>query len=109
MKHGKVNLTETEESVSLSKRNTLKWLGAGSVLLSGGLPAFSAAAAPAACDNSARLREIPYLGKHQAGVITPEQKEAIFLSLNLTVKTLDEVEDVFRRLTGCIAEFLVRH
>lgn len=29
MKHGKVNLTETEESVSLSKRNTLKWLGAG--------------------------------------------------------------------------------
>ena len=40
MKHGKVNLTETEESVSLSKRNTLKWLGAGSVLLSGGLPAF---------------------------------------------------------------------
>ncbi|WP_274370851.1 iron uptake transporter deferrochelatase/peroxidase subunit [Morganella morganii] len=104
MKDGKVKLTETEESVSLSKRNTLKWLGAGSVLLSGGLPAFSAAAAPAACDNSARLREIPYLGKHQAGVITPEQKEAIFLSLNLTVKTLDEVEDVFRRLTGCIAE-----
>ena len=29
MKHGKVNLTETEESVSLSKRNTLKWLGQG--------------------------------------------------------------------------------
>ena len=51
MKHGKASLTETEASVSLSKRNTLKWLGAGSILLSGGLPAFSAVAAPAAASS----------------------------------------------------------
>ncbi|WP_413482884.1 iron uptake transporter deferrochelatase/peroxidase subunit [Morganella psychrotolerans] len=106
MKHGKEHSAGGDEAVSLSKRSTLKWLGAGSVLLSGGAFALPAMAKSdnTACDNTSRLREIPYLGKHQAGVITPEQKEAIFLSLNLTVKTRDEVDGVFKRLTACIAD-----
>lgn len=37
-------------------------------------------------------RAIAYLGKHQAGVITPEQKHASFIALNLTVTTIDEVK-----------------
>lgn len=106
MKHGKEHSAGGDEAVSLSKRSTLKWLGAGSVLLSGGALALPAMAKSdnGACDNTSRLREIPYLGKHQAGVITPEQKEAIFLSLNLTVKTRDEVDSVFKRLTACISD-----
>ena len=75
MKRGKECNTGGDETVSLSKRSTLKWLGAGSVLLSGGALALPAVAKSdnTVCDNSQRLREIPYLGKHQAGVITPEQ------------------------------------
>ncbi|WP_413493013.1 iron uptake transporter deferrochelatase/peroxidase subunit [Morganella psychrotolerans] len=106
MKRGKEYPAGGDETVSLSKRSTLKWLGAGSVLLSGGALALPAVAKSdnTVCDNTSRLREIPYLGKHQAGVITPEQKEAIFLSLNLMVKTRDEVDSVFKRLTACIAD-----
>ncbi|QTL38257.1 deferrochelatase/peroxidase EfeB [Xenorhabdus budapestensis] len=105
MKHEKNTIPSENESISLSKRTTLKWLGAGSILLSGGTLSLPTMAIPETktCDNLSRTHTIPYLGKHQAGVITPEQKEAIFLSLNLTVSTLDEVEDVFKRLTQCIA------
>ncbi|KLU16698.1 MULTISPECIES: iron uptake transporter deferrochelatase/peroxidase subunit [Xenorhabdus] len=105
MKHEKNTIPSENESISLSKRMTLKWLGAGSVLLSSKALSLPTMATPEtkACDNLSRTHAIPYLGKHQAGVITPEQKEAIFLSLNLTVSTLDEVEDIFKRLTQCIA------
>ncbi|MBD2810915.1 deferrochelatase/peroxidase EfeB [Xenorhabdus sp. Vera] len=105
MKQGKTKESGHDEPICVSKRATLKLLGAGGILLSGGalsLPAV-ASSETAACDNRTRAHAIPYQGKHQAGVITPEQKEAIFLSLNLTVSTLDEVETVFKRLTDRIA------
>ncbi|CAL9915925.1 heme-containing peroxidase/deferrochelatase [Candidatus Liberibacter solanacearum] len=48
-------------------------------------------------------KSIAFEDAHQAGVITPEQKNASFVSLNVTAKTLDELQNLFKVLTNRIA------
>lgn len=87
-------------NINLDKRNTLKWLGGSLLLASVGVKA-----AETKADTSVirYQRIIAYLGKHQAGVITPEQKNATFIAVNLTVSTADEVKKVLTILTERIA------
>lgn len=103
--------TSSKDKINLSKRSTLKRLGVGGFLLSSGTLSFPSYSShrQIECDNRERMHAIPPRGEHQAGVITPEQKEAIFLSLNLTVSTLDEVEDVFKKLTHRITYLTHSH
>lgn len=116
MKHNKISDTKISDPlISQSKRNALKLLGvgAGSLLLSNGALALtprlkktetdSKANTETNCDNSLRNRTIPYLGQHQAGVITPEQKEAIFIACNITATTQSELQQLFKKLTTRIA------
>lgn len=46
---------------------------------------------------------IEYRGLHQAGVLTPEQKNASFIAFNVTSKTIDELHTIFVLLTERIA------
>lgn len=86
--------------VNHHKRTTLKWLGGSLLLASMGANAIE----KSKCSPTLRYqRAINYLGKHQAGVITPEQKHASFIALDLTVTTPEEVEKIFRTLTQRIA------
>ncbi|EEG84501.1 hypothetical protein PROPEN_02863 [Proteus penneri ATCC 35198] len=57
--------------VNLDKRTTLKWLGGSLLLASIGV---NAQQKQCASSVPRYQRAIAYLGKHQAGVITPEQK-----------------------------------
>lgn len=86
--------------VNLNKRTTLKWLGGSLLLASLGAKATEK---PTPSATPRYQRAIAYLGKHQAGVITPEQKHASFIALNLTVKTAAEVQKIFTTLTQRIA------
>lgn len=86
--------------VNLDKRTTLKWLGGSLLLASIGV---NAQQKQCASSVPRYQRAIAYLGKHQAGVITPEQKHASFIALNLTVTTVDEVKNIFATLTQRIA------
>ena len=45
-------------------------------------------------------RRIPFYGQHQAGIATPPQTAATFLSFDVTVADRDELTDLFRTLTG---------
>lgn len=93
-------LLKPQTPINLNKRNTLKWLGGSLLLASVGVKAQQ----NSDCSSALRYqRAIPYLGKHQAGVITPEQKHASFIALNLTVSSAIEVKQVLTILTQRIA------
>ncbi|MGP1932235.1 MAG: Dyp-type peroxidase [Arsenophonus sp. ET-YP4-MAG3] len=42
---------------------------------------------------------ITFNGIHQSGILTPEQKNSSFIALNVTVTTLDELQNLFKILT----------
>ncbi|OYQ85208.1 iron uptake transporter deferrochelatase/peroxidase subunit [Wohlfahrtiimonas chitiniclastica] len=50
---------------------------------------------------------VPAFGIHQAGIITPEPKESIFMAFNLLVKTRDELDTLFQKLSKRIAYLTV--
>lgn len=41
----------------------------------------------------------PFYGKHQQGIITPQQRHVYFLALDLTTKNLDDVREMFKAWT----------
>lgn len=91
---------EANTDVNLNKRNILKGLGGSLLLASMGVKATE----KQNCSPTLNYQQaIPYLGEHQAGVITPEQKHASFIALNLTVETATDVKQVFTLLTQRIA------
>src|SRR5438105_9293538 len=50
---------------------------------------------------------VPFYGRHQAGIATPPQTAAAFLSFDVTAGNRRELTDLFRTLTGRAA-FLTR-
>ncbi|OAT48636.1 ferrous iron transport peroxidase [Proteus hauseri ATCC 700826] len=93
-------LLKPQSPINLNKRNTLKWLGGSLLLASVGVKAQQNSDC---VSNLSYRRAIPYLGKHQAGVITPEQKHASFIALNLTVSSATEVKQLLTTLTQRIS------
>lgn len=60
----------------------------------------------AACENKL-MQSVPFRGKHQAGIITPEPAEAIFIAFSVVAKDLNGLRDMFKRLTTRI-DFLTK-
>lgn len=90
----------SKNPVNLNKRTTLKWLGGSLLLASMGAKAVEK---QESLSTPRYQRAIAYLGQHQAGVITPEQKHASLIALNLTVTNADDIKRVFATLTQRIA------
>ncbi|UBX49557.1 deferrochelatase/peroxidase EfeB [Providencia alcalifaciens] len=84
----------------VSRRHALKTLVMGGAILAA--PALSAKASIADCELTYD-KSINYLGSHQAGVLTPEQKNASFIAFRITSTTLDELQTLFTVLTQRIA------
>ncbi|EPL6454414.1 iron uptake transporter deferrochelatase/peroxidase subunit [Providencia rettgeri] len=84
----------------LSRRSALKALAIGSAIFAA--PALKAKEQIANCQLNYD-KAINYLGQHQAGVLTPEQKNASFIAFNITTTKLDELQTVFSLLSQRIA------
>lgn len=84
----------------LSRRSALKALAIGSAIFAA--PALKAKEQIANCQLNYD-KAINFLGQHQAGVLTPEQKNASFIAFNITTTKLDELQTVFSLLSQRIA------
>ncbi|KPD03568.1 iron uptake transporter deferrochelatase/peroxidase subunit [Moellerella wisconsensis] len=97
---------ELQQPINTSRRQALKTLALGGLAIASPslLAKTSEPEKTSETNKTARFdQQINYQGQHQAGVITPEQKEAIFIALNITTKHRDEVKRLFQLLTQRIA------
>lgn len=85
----------------MSRRNALKMLAISSAVLAA--PALKAQDKIADCQLTYD-KAINYLGPHQAGVLTPEPKNASFIAFNMTANSIEELQTVFTLLTQRIAD-----
>lgn len=128
MKEKTIKHENLDDNKAASRRKLLKGLGGGLVL--GGFttalaqekndkggetskPAEFATAADmkkkavvSACEDKL-MQSVPFRGKYQAGIITPEPAEAIFIAFSVVAKDLEGLRDLFKRLTTRI-EFLTK-
>ncbi|EAP9510746.1 deferrochelatase/peroxidase EfeB [Salmonella enterica] len=97
MENKSENLLQEPE---LSRRTALKVLATAGAVLA--LPGVRAKENKTDCQYNYN-NSINYQGLHQAGVVTPEQKNASFIAFSVTSKTIDELQTIFALLTERIA------
>lgn len=85
---------------NFSRRNALKTLAVGGLVVAA--PALAAKTRQNECQ-PVYDKTIAFEGLHQAGVLTPEQKNASFIAFNVTVDSLDKLQKLFEILTTRIA------
>ncbi|NGQ94961.1 deferrochelatase/peroxidase EfeB [Brevibacillus sp. SYP-B805] len=101
-----------EKSAStISRRDVLKMVGAGSIGLLFGMAGMGgvlvggrSATAPAGVSPSPAQERIPFYGAHQAGILTPAQNFLCFASFDLTTRDVAEVVNLFRIWTDAAAK-----
>lgn len=91
-----------------SRRRLLKSMGAlgGALALTGGCPVAHAAkpkSAPGTLSPDARMETQPFFGKHQAGILTPQQASMMLVTFDVLASDKSELERLFRLLTQRIA------
>ncbi|WP_285316683.1 iron uptake transporter deferrochelatase/peroxidase subunit [Providencia rettgeri] len=84
----------------MSRRNALKMLAVSSAVLAA--PTLKAQGKIANCQLTYD-KTINYIGLHQAGVLTPEPKNATFVAFNITANSVEELQAMFTLLTQRIA------
>lgn len=87
-----------------SRRRLLKSMGAlGSALaLAGGCPvahAVTPKSAPGTLSPDARMEKQPFLGVHQAGILTPQQASMMLVAFDVLAADKADLERLFRLLT----------
>lgn len=90
----------SEQPINNSRRTVLKTLAIGSVILAA--PTLKAKEQLKNCQFTYD-KTINYLGEGQAGVLTPEPKQAAFIAFDVTIKTTDELQQLFQIITQRIA------
>ena len=88
------------QATGMSRRNALKAFAIGSAVLT--IPTLKAKEKFADCQPTYN-KAVNYLGEHQAGVLTPEPKNASFIAFNITSNTVEELQTIFALLTERIA------
>ena len=88
------------QAVNLSRRSVLKTLAIGSAIFAA--PTLKAKEQVINCKPTYD-KAINFLGEHQAGVLTPEQKNASFIAFDVTTNSVDELQTLFTILTQRIA------
>lgn len=96
----KAKLQNRSTPLSFSRRNALKTLAIGSLVVAA--PTLAAKTSQDNCQLSYG-KTIDFEGLHQAGVLTPEQKNASFIAFNITVESLDKLQMLFEIMTKRIA------
>ena len=87
-----------------SRRRLLKSMGAlgSSLALAGGCPVAHAAkpqSAPGSLSPDSRMEKQPFLGEHQAGILTPQQASMILVCFDVLAADKAGLERLFRLLT----------
>ncbi|WP_086727943.1 iron uptake transporter deferrochelatase/peroxidase subunit [Streptomyces carpinensis] len=72
---------------------------AGAVLAGGGFALGQSGTAEAQAADTADAAKIPFHGAHQAGVVTPAQAAATFVSFDVIADSRDELADLLRTIT----------
>ncbi|WP_422732195.1 iron uptake transporter deferrochelatase/peroxidase subunit [Leclercia pneumoniae] len=90
-----------------SRRRLLKGVGAlgGALALAGGCPVAHAAkpqSAPGTLSPDARMETQPFFGKHQAGILTPQQASMMLVAFDVLASDKADLERLFRLLTARI-------
>lgn len=93
-------LSSILQTNGMSRRNALKMLAVSSAVLAA--PTLKAQGKIANCQLTYN-KAINYLGLHQAGVLTPEPKNATFIAFNTTANSVEQLQTVFTLLTQRIA------
>lgn len=93
-------LSSILQTNGMSRRNALKMLAVSSAVLA--VPTLKAQGKIANCQLTYN-KAINYLGLHQAGVLTPEPKNATFIAFNTTANSVEQLQTVFTLLTQRIA------
>ena len=91
-----------------SRRRLLKGIGAlgGALAITGGCPVAHAAKAessPGTLTPDARQEKQPFYGRHQAGILTPQQASMMLVAFDVLAADKADLERLFRLLTQRIA------
>jgi len=86
---------------AFARRSFLQGAGAGLAGAAGGITLSSGMTSADPVGEAKRdpSRTIPFYGPHQAGILTPPQQDAIFLSCDVTAGNRAELTQLFRTLT----------
>ena len=101
-----VSSNTTDMPTNLSRRHGIKMLLAGSLGIAGLKAAAARPVHANLCDHDYN-QSVEVFGAHQAGVITPDTKEACFVAFNLTINQPKALQHLFQVLSQRIA-FLTR-
>lgn len=82
-------LSSILQTNGMSRRNALKMLAVSSAVLAA--PTLKAQGKIANCQLTYN-KAINYLGLHQAGVLTPEPKNATFIAFNTTANSVEQLQ-----------------
>lgn len=89
-------MTRAPEAAGVSRRHLLGGAAAGAVAVAAGttlLPRSADASEPAPS-------RYAFEGRHQRGILTPPQAQAIYVALDVTTSSRPEVVDLFREITS---------
>ena len=96
---------QSQGAASPSRRRLLQGLGLGALALGGSRLAQAAgnAAEPLATPQDERWQKQPFYGRHQAGVLTPQQAAMMLVAFDVLATDKSGLERLFRLLTDRIA------
>ncbi|HBL7016092.1 TPA: deferrochelatase/peroxidase EfeB [Serratia marcescens] len=96
---------QSQGAASPSRRRLLQGLGLGALALGGSRLAQAAgnAAEPLATPQDERWQKQPFYGRHQAGVLTPQQAAMMLVAFDVLATDKAGLERLFRLLTERIA------
>lgn len=96
---------QSQGAASPSRRRLLQGLGLGALALGGSRLAQAAgnAAEPLATPQDERWQKQPFYGRHQAGVLTPQQAAMMLVAFDVLATSKADLERLFRLLTDRIA------
>lgn len=96
---------QSQGAASPSRRRLLQGLGLGALALGGSRLAQAAgnAAEPLATPQDERWQKQPFYGRHQAGVLTPQQAAMMLVAFDVLATDKAGLERLFRLLTDRIA------
>lgn len=104
---------QSDDATLTSRRRLLKGMGilSGALAVGGGCPVAAAAEAaaqdnafsPGALSPNARLEAQPFYGKHQAGIVTPQQAAMMLVAFDVLAADKNDLQRLFRLLSERIA------
>ncbi|MGP3590060.1 iron uptake transporter deferrochelatase/peroxidase subunit [Vagococcus sp. WN89Y] len=103
-----MNSTDDNSVSEPSRRRLLKGMGAlgGALVFTGGCPlahAEKTQSAPGTLSPDSRMEKQPFLGEHQAGILTPQQAAIMLVAFDVLAVDKADLVRLFRLLTQRIA------